>query len=334
MEFTTLCYIFSYAIQFIWLLIWSVQLIWEFYTSRIIKLNNQTLSLHKSNNRILICFIFLLFIHLTTLNISINSNTNIYINSQIITELIIFWFILIIFLIFLEKTILGQLLLSTECLILFIFLLITGTLLLTAGNLLYVFFILELLGFIVLYSMFTLYLTSFNNMSQHISNILISLIYQFILNFVGSILFYFSLVWILFYHGSTVLNNLNLGLFYSNSTFWLGLILIALLIKFGTGPWICYKIKIYNNINFFTLSLYTIIYFGLMFIYFLNLIFIFNLPLTLWLGIFFGLLMSIAILIFTATVFQYGKIQLFLGLSSLLNSTLFLLQILIIVVYV
>jgi hypothetical protein len=101
---------------------------------------------------------------------------------------------LIIFLIFLEKTILGQLLLSTECLILFIFLLITGTLLLTAGNLLYVFFILELLGFIVLYSMFTLYLTSFNNMSQHISNILISLIYQFILNFVGSILFYFSLV--------------------------------------------------------------------------------------------------------------------------------------------
>lgn len=334
MEFTTLCWISGHLLQISSLLIWCIKLIWESYTSYYSNAFISTTSRNKSDNRVLIIFISIFSIFFFFFNLNSNYfNMYIYINTFISMELAIYWILLLIFLIILDKTYNGYNLYSVELTIMFSFLFIGGTLLLTASNLLYVFFLLELLGFLILYMMFILQVVNPTNLSQTTNTITISLIYQFILNFFGSIIFYFSIISLLFYYNTISVLSIFNNIFVTDKTFWTSLTLLALLIKFGTGPWICYKIKIYNNLSLFALGLYTLIYFSVLFIYFLNLLYIFNLTITFFLNILICLLMVIAILSFSTLLFQYNRITLFLGFSSLLNTTLFFFQIFISITY-
>lgn len=108
--------------------------------------------------------------------------------------------------------------------------------LLNSSDVLTVFFVLELLNSLVLYSFFfTASYTgaSHSNAAARISS---SCVYQFTLNFFSSILLYIGLVSYLGVTGGSSLSSAHLWCTDDSAVFSLCLFLSAFLLKFGTGP--------------------------------------------------------------------------------------------------
>lgn len=235
--------------------------------------------------------------------------------------------LLCILILVMERTGAGATLLTVESLVLFGFISIACILVLSASNLLFAFFVIELVGFVILYAMLVLYgyRTLLPTVAAN-SAIVASLTYQFILNFLSSVLFYGALSALLYYHGSLGLSSASIWGWVGSTSVWSNMALVALFIKFGAGPWVFYKLRIYNGLSLLALALYTIVYFSVLLIFFFNLLFVFGLPVDVAIV---SILLSMAvsaILFFSSTVFQQGNVLLILGLSSLLNTTLFLAQ--------
>ena len=204
-----------------------------------------------------------------------------------------------------------------------IFLYFSGFFLLISNNFLNVFIILEVINLLIIYS-FIINL-QFNNLSTTlILNksvwLLNACIYQFILNFFSSILFYISFNMLI--SATSVSTFWNLGIFNEfnfNLSSYFTLVYISFFIKFGIGPWIFFKIEIYKNFNYILLLFYTISYFLVLLIFFFNLFFIYNLPINLIqlsLIIFFILFL---IFIFSVFLQTYFNLFIFFSFSSLLN---------------
>lgn len=116
--------------------------------------------------------------------------------------------LLCILILVMERTGAGATLLTVESLVLFGFISIACILVLSASNLLFAFFVIELVGFVILYAMLVLYgyRTLLPTVAAN-SAIVASLTYQFILNFLSSVLFYGALSALLYYHGSLGLSS-------------------------------------------------------------------------------------------------------------------------------
>lgn len=111
--------------------------------------------------------------------------------------------LLCILILVMERTGTGATLITVESLALFAFISIACILVLSASNLLFAFFVIELVGFIILYAMLVLYgYRALLPTGAANSAIVASLTYQFILNFLSSVLFYGALSALLYYHGS------------------------------------------------------------------------------------------------------------------------------------
>lgn len=215
---------------------------------------------------------------------------------------------------------------STDHITFFSFGIISITLLLSSTNLIIIFFTLELINMIVIYSFF------FNtNMGRQLSimsasKISASCIYQFILNFFSSIVLYLAINWYIALAGGADLAGVTLWQTYHNSKYPLTLLLSAFLLKFGSGPWIFIKISIYRNLNYIAVFLYSVIYLLAMFIFFLNLMFVLGIEPTAA-SIYVILALSISgVLAFSTLAFQSPNVFVFLSFSSLINITVFLLQ--------
>ena len=109
-------------------------------------------------------------------------------------------------------------------------------LLLTSANMLVAFFALELLGSVTLYAFFVFGGYSLSSAAQQSISAVSSCVYQFILNFFGSVVFYATLSGLAYYHGSNVLYG-------AHARMASGWALVAqtgavgaLLVKLGTGP--------------------------------------------------------------------------------------------------
>jgi|JFJP01.1.fsa_nt_gi hypothetical protein len=209
-------------------------------------------------------------------------------------------------------------------------------LLLTANNLLSVFLVLEVVNVLIIYSFFvttTLNITSSGKFLFKDNWILKTCVYQFILNFFSSIFFFWAY-------------NLLIGLTQSTNFFFLthisptmypynlyiSLLYLSFFIKLGIGPWIFFKIEIYQNFNLILIILYTVIYFlGILFFFF-NLFTVYGLPLT-NLFIIGGVLTILVIsLIFMTNLFNYFNIFMFFSFSSLAHLCIFLTQFLLLFV--
>lgn len=79
--------------------------------------------------------------------------------------------------------------------------------------------------------------------------------------------------------------------------------------------------------NFQLISIYTILYLSLLFIFFANLFFVFQISILINYKIFSYLLITIACVSFSSLAFQTPNLFVFMSFSSLLNLTTFVLQI-------
>lgn len=111
----------------------------------------------------------------------------------------------------------------------------TGSLLLS-GNMLNAFFSLELLGSVTLYAFFILSDYSISNASQQTRSASTSAIYQFILNFFSSLIFYTALGMLTYYHGSVALWSSTARMASNYALYSQGFICVAIAMKLGMGP--------------------------------------------------------------------------------------------------
>lgn len=198
--------------------------------------------------------------------------------------------------------------------------------LLLSANALSAFLALELLGAVTLYGFFVFASYNATNNEQSSSYMALGCIYQFILNFIGSFVFYTAIALISSAHGTCSFGspqNILADGFASNC---LNLLILAIVIKLGVGPWIFYKFNVYKSFTVAMAALYTLIYFGGVIVFLYNFFGVFGIfinAFTKWCVVF--LLLS-SILIFGSNVFQTGSITLFLSFSSLLNLSFMLLQ--------
>lgn len=224
--------------------------------------------------------------------------------------------------------------LNIDFLIFFFFIILISQTLIIFNNLLNIFFVLEIINMLIIYS----FINSITLRTFHLKNyyttywIIESCVYQFILNFVGSIIFYF-------FYNHLIINyfsvNLHLLSFISNfSTNWFifnGLY-FAFLVKFGIGPWLIYKLHMYKHFNIILLLIYTIIYFLTILIFFLNLFFFYKFILS-FTFIYIMIIILLMVFYFILTyLFTYNNLLIFMSLSSLLNLSLILFQLSIITI--
>jgi len=222
---------------------------------------------------------------------------------------------------------------------LFIILLILSSInLLTSNNILTIFINLEIFNILIIYSFLISSYVSINvkkNINFKINWLLKSTSYQFILNFFTSIIFFFLFNMLLIYSNSTnfiflsFFSNLNINLFNT----YLSLFYFSIFIKFGIGPWIFFKIEIYQGFNLFLLMIYTIIYFLIILIFFLNLFIIFNANISYILLMFFINIFLLTSLIFLLFIFSYFNIFMFFSFSSLINIIIILFQLIIFLIF-
>ena len=150
---------------------------------------------------------------------------------------------------------------------------------------------------------------------------------QFILNFFSSIFFFYIYNLILTYTYSAnffVFNsywNLNVNLSYLISSLY-----IIFLIKLGIGPWIFYKIDIYKNFNYLILTFYTVFYFLGIFIFMLNLFFIYKITLNFYIWVFIYILIFFGIFNMINLLFNSFNFFFFMSVSSLLNLVFLIIQ--------
>lgn len=216
---------------------------------------------------------------------------------------------------------------SMENLIFFYFLIVTSVFLLMSNNILQIFFLIEMLGFLILYSFLTFNLFFDKKTNQNVSLILNSTVNQFLLNFFSSVIFYCSIFGLLTYVNSTNILNSFLNFKHNYINIYSTLIVISLLIKFGSGPWIFFKINIYKNLTLNALLIYTIIYFCILMVIFFNFFLFFEIFFNSFLLNTSLLLLIFFAIIFAKNLFNYNTLTMFLGLSSLLNICFIVLQI-------
>lgn len=198
--------------------------------------------------------------------------------------------------------------------------------LLLSSNALSAFFALELLGALTLYNFFVFASYKPTDAEQVSSHVTAGCIYQFILNFIGSFLFYVSMSLICSAHGTYCFAAPQTALAESNALLYQSGIVLALLIKLGTGPWIFYKFSVYKSFTVSMAMLYTIIYFAGVLVFLYNLFGVFGFvasDFVIWCAV---LLLITAVALFGSNVYQTGPVVLFLSFSSLLNLTFMVLQ--------
>lgn len=267
-----------------------------------------------------------LFYMCTTLNNFIFLNLNNLIIFQLFLLNILFNVLLIFF------TSLKKLPLNIDFIIFFFFLILVSQALLMFNNLLNIFFILEITNILIIYS----FINSITLRTYHMKNnysvfwLIESCIYQFILNFIGSIVFYFFYNHLIIHYFSVNLFTLSLLSNFTDSWFIFNGLYAAFLIKFGIGPWLIYKIHMYKHFNVVLLIVYTIVYFLTILVFFLNLFFLYKFNIThtfVYSVITLVLLFFYFILVF---LFTYNNLLVFMSLSSLLNFILIIIQLTII----
>lgn len=216
---------------------------------------------------------------------------------------------------------------SIDYLVFCIFIALSSFFLLTSYNFITIFFTLELLNMLIIYSFF------FNANSTRLANsasalkISSSCIYQFILNFFSSIILFWAINYFISLTGGSSLSNTPLWQLNTSVQWAVTITLFAFLLKLGTGPWVFFKIVIYKNMNFLTVFLYTSVYLITILIFFVNLVFIYNLNLNIIGRYVMVLIPAIATLGFAGLAFHSGNFFIFLSFSSLINLTVFILQI-------
>lgn len=108
--------------------------------------------------------------------------------------------------------------------------------LLNAYDVLTIFFVLELLNSLVLYSFFFTATYTGASQSNAAARIATSCIYQFTLNFFSSILLYVGLVTYIATTGGASLANAGIWASSAPASLGLNIFVAAFLLKFGTGP--------------------------------------------------------------------------------------------------
>ncbi len=207
---------------------------------------------------------------------------------------------------------------------------------LTTSNLLNLFLILEVVNVLLIYSFFitpvlrgiSLHKTLFQD-----NWVLKSCIYQFILNFFSSIFFFWSYNLLIGLTQSTnffFLTNIDVGLTQYN--IYLSLMYLAFFVKLGVGPWIFFKIEIYQNFNLILIITYTMLYFLIILFFFFNLFLIYSLPVTNLLIVGLTLTLLIISVIFLTNLFNYFNVYVFFSFSSLAHLVIFVIQLFLICV--
>lgn len=208
--------------------------------------------------------------------------------------------------------------------------------LLTTSNLLNLFLILEVVNVLLIYSF--LITPVLRNISTHKALfqdnwILKSCVYQFILNFFSSIFFFWAYNLLIGLTQSTnffFLTNIDLGLTQYNA--YLSLLYLAFFVKLGVGPWIFFKIEIYQNFNLILIITYTMLYFLTVLFFFFNLFLVYSLPVTNLFIVGVTLTLLIISVIFLTNLFNYFNVYVFFSFSSLAHFIIFIIQLFLICV--
>lgn len=259
-------------------------------------------------------------------------------NNLIIYQLLIYsfiFFLINIILIISPNFLIGK---SLDIGLFLIILFFTSFCLIISNNILTIFINLEIINILIIYSFFISSYLNFNspkNLNFNINWLLISSTYQFILNFFSSILFFliFNLLLIHTHSTNFIFLNFFSSLYNIKYLFYISLLYFSLFIKFGIGPWIFFKIEIYQGFNLFLLIIYTLIYFLIILIFFFNLFIIYNLSIN-WLFLIFLLNIIIIMLIYLIyLIFYYFNIFMFFSFSSLLNLLLIFIQWILILIF-
>lgn len=136
----------------------------------------------------------------------------------------------------LRKTHTPRNVISIEFVNFIIFCVFSAVLLLVSNNMLAAFFALELLGSVTLYAFFVFAGHSITDVRQQSLYATTSAVYQFILNFFGSLFFYAALGLLTHYHGGSTLMGAQARMAVGYPLLAQTAVVIALFMKLGTGP--------------------------------------------------------------------------------------------------
>jgi NADH:ubiquinone oxidoreductase subunit 2 (subunit N) len=162
------------------------------------------------------------------------------------------------------------------------------------------------------------------------------LFFQFWTAFFSSVLFVYTIIFLLFTFGSTewaflnLINSISFEFFQSsNFNFFLVLVLIfAFFLKLGMTPVHLYKIEIYKGINFISIFFYTTYYFFIFFLYFLLLILLNLNSFNNFIMYILSMLILLGSLFVISLLFDVSYVKAFLAYSSIVNSVSFFIIIL------
>lgn len=322
------------VILIIWLLIFILNYFFYEYRSTLYKLITRQsttvfylnkITIHTVLPDLMLVFnvynVFIFYICLTYNNFNFLN-----LNSLVMFQLFILNIIFNILLVFFIS--LKKIPLNIDFIMFFFFLIMVSQTLVLFNNLLNIFFILEITNILIIYS----FINSITLRTYHIKNnysvfwLIESCIYQFILNFIGSLLFYFFYNHLIINYYSTNLFTLSILSNFTNSFFAFNGLYISFLVKFGIGPWLVYKVHMYKHFNVILLIIYTVVYFLTILMFFLNLFILYKFNLSIFFiytTTFIVLLVFYFILVF---LFTYTNLLVFISLSSLLNFILIITQ--------
>lgn len=191
------------------------------------------------------------------------------------------------------------------------------------------FFLLELLNAVILYTM--LWSSSYWSVTnkQSSARAVNTITYQFVLNFFSSIILFFGINSVISLTGSSDLRLVSLCLLSEEVRLYVSLVLFAFLLKFGTGPWVFFKVNIYRGLNLSSILVYSVVYLSLVFSFYLNLFAVYGLSLNGFSRYLIIAVSALASIVFSGFAFQVPNLFVFLSFSSLLNLTIFLAQLLV-----
>ena len=208
--------------------------------------------------------------------------------------------------------------------------LFTTIMLLFSHNIFMAFLSLEVLNVLIIYSFLSttvLNILSIESIGLKELWVVKTAIYQFILNFFSSIVFFWSFNIIV---ATTQTSNFFFLAYvnFSNANLipYMVVFYLAFFLKLGMGPWIFFKLEIYQNFNFLLLLVYTCIYFLGVLVFFYNMFFIYGMPVTTKLSIVFLTILLCVAIKFSLIMFTYYNIYVFFSFSSLLHLILFSIQ--------
>ncbi len=328
-----LLFIFPLGILFGFLLFISFLIFWfdyNLYTKDISRLSTKNIrkSLFLFSKIFLVIFFYFFIFFFYILKIFDYNFKLFYINNLIINQLFLYslFFICIFYVLFLNKKFSTLYPLDFGFIVVQLFL--TTVILFMCNNLLLIFICLEIINIFIIYSfIITLQLTNLTNDDLLCKSnwLLNTLVYQFILNFFSSFFFFYSFNMLLAISQSS--NFLFLANFsFLDFNYYLLFMYIAFFVKFGLGPWIFFKLEIYEGFNFVLLLLYTTIYFLNILPFIFNLFFIYFLNVNLFSLIFCLVLLVFILLAFSTFMFSYFNIFIFFSFSSLLTLLFIFLQ--------